>query len=242
MDIAIGPGLGLGRRKITLVRLGEVDQTVVVVVVVLDVVGRRDLTQDDARIAHRGGRLAIERGRSGEKVIARRGDAPRVIPGLGVAVDGNFHAVAHTVVVEVLEGLGSIALKIVVEVEERLTRVEKVIVVKVGVGLSRIPHAIAIGIGEGFAGVPETVFIGVDERLGGIPLAVVVGVGGRFLVIPAAVAIEIGVRFFEERDGRAADEDEVIDRSAALDPNGVVEAVRAGTIGQDNFGLASIGA
>ena len=62
------------------------------------------------------------------------------------------------------------------------------------------------------------------------------------MVVPTAIVVRVGVRFFEERDGRAAGEDEIIDGRTALDADGVVEAVCAGTVGQDDFGLATVGA
>ena len=242
VHIAVGPGLGLRLRKIALVRLDIVDQPVVVVVIVLNVVAGNDLAEDDARVAHGGGRLAVERRRGVEQITAGRGDAPSVVPRFGVAHDGDVDSVAHPVAVGVGERLGWIAGFVVVEIEEVFAGVELVVAVDVGVGLGRVPLAVRIRVRVGIAIVPNAVAVDVGrQRFRRIPLVVAVDVGGRLLGVPAPVRIAVGVSFLEDGDGGRGAEHEVVDRRTGLDPHHVIERVRTGSVFEDQFGRAAVG-
>ena len=242
VHIAVRPSLGLRFGQVALVCLDVVDQTVVVVVVVLDLVAGRDLTQEDAGVADGGSGLPVDRRRGGEQVVPRSRYAPRVIPSLGVPVDRDIDPIADIVAVFVGEQLGRIANLIVVQVEESFARIELVVVIEIGECLRGIPPPVAVGVGESFTEVIEAIAVGIGERLGRIPLAVVVGIGARLLVVPPPVAVGVGEGLLEESDRGIAGQGEVVDRGAGLDANRVVEAVGARAIGQDDFRRPSVGA
>ena len=93
VHVAIAPCFGVGFRQIFLVRLVDIDEAVLVVVIARIDVGSGDLAQDDARVAHRLGHLAAKRCGGFEHVSGRCGDPPGEVPGLGVAGGGNLDAV-----------------------------------------------------------------------------------------------------------------------------------------------------
>ena len=93
VHVAIAPCFSVGFRQIFLVCLVDIDEAVLVVIIARTAVGPGDLAQDDARVAHRLGHLAAERGRGFQHISGRCGDPPGEVPGLGVAGGGNLDAV-----------------------------------------------------------------------------------------------------------------------------------------------------
>ena len=164
VHVAIGPCFGVGFRQIFFVGLVDIDEAVFVVIIARIAVGSGDLAQDDARVAHRLGRLAAKRCGGFEHVSGRCGDPPGEVPGLGVAGSRNLDAVPRTVVVGVGEGFSWIAHLVVVCVGEKF--------------LGPIVGAVGWGkVGKSFRGIPNPVAVGVVKKLLG-PIAGTVG-GGK---------------------------------------------------------------
>ena len=86
VDVAIAPSLGVSGWKRLAVALVDVDQSVVVVVAVIEA-GRLDnLAQDDGGIARGPGDNPVKQCLGLDDIAAGRGDVPRVAPQLDVAV------------------------------------------------------------------------------------------------------------------------------------------------------------
>ena len=97
VDVAVAPRLGVSGRKRLAVALVDVDQSVVVVIAVVEAGRLDDLAQDDGSIARRSGDNAVKRCFGFDDVAAGCGDVPRVAPkpdvavcfGYGVSADGD---------------------------------------------------------------------------------------------------------------------------------------------------------
>ena len=61
------------------------------------------------------------------------------------------------------------------------------------------------------------------------------------MVIPDSVAVFILERLFEDRNAWAAGQHEILDGRAGFDPDRVIKTVGPRAVGQDDFGLASVG-
>ena len=86
VDVAIAPRLGVSGRKRLAVALVNVDQSIVVVIAVVEAGRLDDLAQDDGSIARRSGDNAVKRCLGLDDVAAGCGDVPRVAPKPDVAV------------------------------------------------------------------------------------------------------------------------------------------------------------
>ena len=191
--VAIAPCFGVGFRQIFFVGLVDIDEAVFVVIIGRIAVSSGDLAENDAGVAHRLSRLAAERGGGFQYISAGCGDPPGEVPGLGVAIGGNFDAVPRIVVVGVGELLGRIAHTVTVGVGEKfIGGVAGAAVIHIGISLGTVPKTVAIAIDErfgrvplpaavrvgvGFADIPDAILVGVDERFGGIPIPIGVAIG-----------------------------------------------------------------
>ena len=156
--------------------------------------------------------MPVERGRSGEQVIARGRDAPGEVPGFDVAVDRDLEAVVLAVVVGVLVGLRGVAAAVVVQINEVLAGVELPVVVQINIGFPLVP------------------------------LPVVVQIGQRLDVIPAAVVVAVGKLLAGQLQCGRTGELQVVHRGAALDADHVEELVITGPVIENNLRRTSIGA